>query len=267
MRMQIILPRVEIHRFYSSFENTAHTHEDQFQITIPIKGTCHFQHEHKYLSLPPGEGIVLMPRDQHSLHIGDGASLVIIRVRQESMYPQGLPSQREPQYRQQFDVKRISRYFGQWTSGMMNRDLDDPLEEEELETRMISDLQELIWSGGLPVSPAMQISHEEHNQHHARVLEYIHANYTEQLNISTLAGLAMQSRYHFIRTFKSLMGVTPYQYVLQLRVREAIRQLQQSDATVTDISFNLGFSSPSQLYRAFAKITGMTPEQYRKTRL
>lgn len=262
--MQIILPRVEIHRFYSSFENTTHAHEDQFQITIPMKGTCHFNHEHKCLSLPPGEGIVLMPRDLHSLHIGDGSSLVIIRIRQESMYPPELPDQREPRYRQRFDVKRVSRCFTNWTSGLMNRDLDDPLEEEEMETRMISDLQDLIWNGQ---TPSMSFSHEGPNQHHDRVLEYIHAHYREQLNISTLARLAMQSRYHFIRTFKSLTGVTPYQYVLQLRVREAIRQLQQSDLTVTDISFNLGFSSPSQLFRAFARTTGMTPEQYRKTRL
>jgi len=265
--MQIILPRVEIHRFYSSFENTPHAHEDQFQITIPMKGTCHFNHEHKYLPLHSGEGIVLMPRDLHSLQIGEGANLVIIRIRRESLYPRELPNQREPQYRQQFDVKRVSRYFTNWTSGMMNRDLDDPLEEEEMEARMISDLQDLIWNGEIPSRPAMPFSHGSPDQHLARVLEYIHAHYTEQLNISTLASLAMQSRYHFIRAFKSMTGVTPYQYVLQLRVREATRQLQQSDLTVTDISFNLGFSSPSQLFRAFAKTTGMTPEQYRKTRL
>lgn len=264
MRMQIILPQLEIHGFYSSFENTPHAHEDQFQITIPIQGTCHFKHEFKNMELPPGEGILLQPRDRHSLHIGDGAGLVILRISHERLYPQELSIHREPRYRHQFDVNRVSKYVGQWTSGMMALDLADPLVEEELETRIISDLQELIWKGNVPISPQLALSFTDSNPYLQRVLEFIHAHFTEHLNISTLASLAMQSRYHFIRSFKSLTGVTPYQYVLQLRIREAMRRLQQSDETVTDISFNLGFSSTSQFFRSFAKFTGTTPEQYRK---
>lgn len=44
-----------------------------------------------------------------------------------------------------------------------------------------------------------------------------------------------------------------------------MEQLKKSADTVTVISFNLGFSSTSQFFRAFAKMTGMTPEQYRKS--
>lgn len=261
--MQIILPQLEVHRFSSSFENTPHTHDDQYQITIPLQGTCHFTHEHKYLALPPGEGIVLQPRDRHSFHIGDGTGVVVIRIRPESLYPGDLAVHKEPRYRKQFDVNRVSRVFQHWAAGMMAHDTVDPLVEEELETRMIFDLRELIGEGIVPTGP--KLAHVAADRHLKQVLEYVHVHFTEQLSVSSLAGMAMQSRYHFIRSFKSLTGVTPYQYVLQLRVREAMEQLKKSADTVTDISFNLGFSSTSQFFRAFAKMNGMTPEQYRKT--
>ncbi|WP_212984899.1 AraC family transcriptional regulator [Paenibacillus cineris] len=263
MRMQIVMPQLEVHRFSSPFENTPHKHDDQYQITIPLQGTCHFTHEHKQLALPPGEGILLQPSDRHSFYIGDGTGVVVIRIRPESLYPGDSSVYSEPRHRKQFDVSRVSRVFRQWTADMMALDMADPLVEEELEARMICDLRELIWERTIPAGPKMV--HAAADRHLAQVLEYVHAHFTEQLSVSSLAAMAMQSRYHFIRSFKSLTGVPPYQYVLQLRVREAMEQLKTSADTVTVISFNLGFSSTSQFFRAFAKMTGMTPEQYRKS--
>lgn len=99
--------------------------------------------------------------------------------------------------------------------------------------------------------------------HLKRAVEYAHAHYRDQLDVDTLAAVALQSRFHFIRSFRTMTGLTPYQYVLRLRVEEAKAQLSRTAHTVADISCSLGFSSASQFYRAFAKATGLTPEQYR----
>ncbi|MFC0391924.1 helix-turn-helix domain-containing protein [Paenibacillus mendelii] len=94
------------------------------------------------------------------------------------------------------------------------------------------------------------------DQHFSRVLDYIHGHYTEQMSVDKLSSIALQSRYHFIRTFRTLTGLTPYQYVLQLRIEKAKDQLGSTATTVEEISYNLGFSSASQFYRAFLKSTG-----------
>ncbi|MFP3391637.1 helix-turn-helix domain-containing protein [Brevibacillus sp. SIMBA_040] len=114
-----------------------HEHDEQYQVTIPVQGTCFFTHENKAVKLPAGEGLILHLRDRHSFHIGHDASVIIIRVKDQCMH------------------------------------------------------------------------------------------------------------------------------VLLLRIGKAKELLLRSATTVTDISFTLGFSSPSQFFRIFAKQVGATPEQYR----
>ncbi|MNI03096.1 Bifunctional transcriptional activator/DNA repair enzyme AdaA [compost metagenome] len=98
-----------------------------------------------------------------------------------------------------------------------------------------------------------------------KVLDYIHEHYKEQLNMDSLSAIALQSKYHFIRSFAAAVGVTPYQYILQLRIHEAKIRLAGTSDNITHISYSLGFSTPSQFFRVFAKVTGTTPESYRKT--
>ncbi len=131
---------------------------------------------------------------------------------------------------------------------------------------MLEYVHRLIWgSGQLEKETAGKgaCTGKDGDGHLHRVLDYIHAHYIDQVSIDELAAVALQSRFHFIRSFKSLTGMTPYQYVLRLRMEEARKQLRYSSVTITEISFGLGFSSTSQFYRVFMKSTGVTPEQYR----
>lgn len=264
MQMQMILPQLELHRIETKFENMPHVHEDQFQLTIPVQGTCFFTHENKELTLAPGNGLFIHPNDKHSFHIGPDASVIIIRVHDQSLHPKAISERREPALRQQFDLAELGNFFRKWAAGMFNLDRADQMAVEELESQILDYLQGLLWGGASEAELKQnEASLGPLGPHYTRVLEYIHTHYSEQMNIDTLASIALQSRFYFIRSFKSVTGLTPYQYVLQLRVKKAMEQLQRSAATVTDISFSLGFSSTSQFYRIFSKIVEMTPEQYR----
>ncbi len=261
MYMKIILPQLELHKIESTFENTPHVHDDQFQVTIPVQGTCFFTHESKAVKLPAGEGLILHPRDRHSFHIGPDAGVIIIRVKDGCMYDQEREKGFDPALRQQFDPVAWTMLFRHWITGMLALDHSEKLAEEELELQVLAHLQQLLSGSG--VSDIASRLKTGTDTHLSRVLEYIHAHFTEELSVDLLAALARQSRFHFIRSFKSAIGQTPYQYVLQLRIGKAKELLQRSSATVTDISFALGFSSPSQFFRIFAKQVGATPEQYR----
>ena len=81
-----------------------------------------------------------------------------------------------------------------------------------------------------------------------------------KLRISELAGIAGLSEYHFIRAFQRETGVTPYQYVLRMRVNKASELLrQQPYISIDEIALLCGFGSASALAQQFRRLMGMSP--------
>jgi AraC-like DNA-binding protein len=72
------------------------------------------------------------------------------------------------------------------------------------------------------------------------------------------------SRFHFIRLFTALFGVTPHQLRIQARLDQAKRRLLLSDAPVTDICLDVGCSSLGSFSTLFAKRVGVPPSEYRR---
>jgi AraC-like DNA-binding protein len=64
--------------------------------------------------------------------------------------------------------------------------------------------------------------------------------------------------------FKSKVGLSPTQYVIRRKMKEAAKRLRNSYKRVTRVAMDLGFESNSYFVRAFKKVYGMTPTQYRK---
>jgi len=84
-----------------------------------------------------------------------------------------------------------------------------------------------------------------------------------ELTLDALARDAGLSRYHFLRTFEHLTGVTPHQYVRRARLREAAVRLVAEPGTVLDIALDCGFGDVSNFNRAFRTEFGMSPRAYR----
>jgi AraC-like DNA-binding protein len=79
------------------------------------------------------------------------------------------------------------------------------------------------------------------------------------LTLSELAREAGLSPYHFLRSFKSVIGVTPHQYVQRARLRYAASRLATGGAKVLDVALDSGFGDVSNFNRAFRKEFGMSP--------
>ena len=93
-------------------------------------------------------------------------------------------------------------------------------------------------------------------------IEYIEAKLTEDLRLEELADNVQMSPYTFGRHFRRTTGLTPHQYLLRARVREAKRLLREGKSPIADISLQLGFSDQSHFTRVFHKITGVTPKKF-----
>jgi AraC family transcriptional regulator len=98
----------------------------------------------------------------------------------------------------------------------------------------------------------------------SRVLRAIERNADSALTLGSLARKAGLSRYHFLRTFERLTGLTPHQYVLRGRLREAARRLAVERGRVTDIALDCGFGDVSNFNRAFRAEFGVSPRGYRR---
>ncbi|MDF3151978.1 AraC family transcriptional regulator [Mesorhizobium sp. XAP10] len=83
------------------------------------------------------------------------------------------------------------------------------------------------------------------------------------ISLSALADETATSPYHFLRIFRQVAGMTPYQFLLKTRLHRAAVRLRMSDNAVSAIAFEVGFNDLSTFNRRFRRIMGQTPSQYR----
>lgn len=96
-----------------------------------------------------------------------------------------------------------------------------------------------------------------------RVLEYIRENVAEELSLEDLANIACLSVFHFCRAFKSSTSSTPFEYVSNVRIQVAKDLLLNRQNSIDDVAHAVGFASGASFSRAFKKIVGCSPSQYR----
>ena len=95
---------------------------------------------------------------------------------------------------------------------------------------------------------------------------FIDSNYAERIDAGEIADEACYSKFHFIRTFKSIYGRTPHQYLTHVRIERA-KELLQQEASVTEACFAVGFDSLGSFTSLFKRRVGVTPSEYQRQQL
>jgi AraC family transcriptional regulator len=99
-----------------------------------------------------------------------------------------------------------------------------------------------------------------------RVAEFIEEHLAEEISLAALAELVDLSLYHFARAFTQSFGAPPHRYHMARRMDLARSLLQMPALSVTEIGSRIGFRETSSFTRAFRKVTGLTPTEYRRQR-
>jgi AraC-like DNA-binding protein len=104
---------------------------------------------------------------------------------------------------------------------------------------------------------------EEMNRHLLRARDAMDRAYAEPLDVRAVAAVAHLSAAHFSRSFRAVFGETPHHYLQRRRVERSMFLLRETDRSVTDICFDVGFGSLGTFSRTFREIVGETPSRYR----
>jgi AraC-like DNA-binding protein len=104
---------------------------------------------------------------------------------------------------------------------------------------------------------------EQSNRSMLRARDAMDREYARPLDVPSLARVAHVSESHFIRTFRATFGETPHRYLQRRRVERSMELLRETDRSVTEICFDVGFNSLGTFSRTFAEIVGEPPSSYR----
>ena len=85
----------------------------------------------------------------------------------------------------------------------------------------------------------------------------------EEWPVSRLARVSGASEAHFARSFKEAFGLPPHRYLLTRRIEKATALLRDTDLSITEIAFQIGWSSLGTFGRTFRDVTGKSPAEFR----
>ena len=93
---------------------------------------------------------------------------------------------------------------------------------------------------------------------------YIFENFSNNISLQQLSRHCLVSPFHFSRIFKTIMNISPHQYLAEVRLNHAKVLLSTTDQSVTDVAFACGFNSVEHFATAYRQRFTMNPATYRK---
>jgi AraC-like DNA-binding protein len=104
---------------------------------------------------------------------------------------------------------------------------------------------------------------EDRNRRMLRTRDAMDRAFAQPLDVPALARIAHISTTHFSREFRATFGETPHRYLQRRRVERAMELLRETERSVTEICFDVGFNSLGTFSRTFGAIVGEPPSAYR----
>lgn len=249
-----------LHAHYVRHAYPRHSH-DYYVICLIEHGRQSFLHEGTKYVTPPGGVILINPGAVHTGEAVDERGFEML-----SLYPTS--SQMET-----IAFELTGRHHGvpffknarvddSWVTKnllSLHRVLFDSSDALEYESRFTWVMAQLVKRYADASFTEPRIGRERTAIERAR--RYIDENFAKGVTLGELAQQVAFSPYYFLRVFRAEVGMPPYEYLENVRVRRA-QQLIESGKPLADVTVEAGYSSQSHMTRHFKRIIGVTPGRY-----
>lgn len=129
----------------------------------------------------------------------------------------------------------------------------------EKETRLILALSEIFSF----TDTANYHTLDNKNKYACALQKYIEKHYLENITLNEMTNFLGITKYHLIRLFQKNYAMTPYAYLMQLRLNHA-KMLLRKGKNITDTAYEVGFYDQSHFSKSFKQYSGVTPYMYQK---
>jgi AraC-like DNA-binding protein len=230
-----------------------HSH-DEYGIGVVLSGAQRSWSGIGPVESLPGDVITVNPGELHDGHPIDGA---VRRWRIIYFDPRALRGQfmDVPQETEFVSPSLTDQNLGRWINRLFDRlvEGDDRLGVEEIVTHVVQRL----------VSPVARPAHDESTCSVSvrKARQRIDDDPARPVTLAEWAALSGMSRYQIVRAFSRELGITPYSYVIQRRVRLARALLETGEALASAAQL-AGFADQSHMTRAFMRQFGVSPGRF-----
>lgn len=107
------------------------------------------------------------------------------------------------------------------------------------------------------------IQFETKNKRILTIHEYLMKNYRESIDLTQIASLVNMAEGSLCRFFKSIVGITIFEYLNKIKVDFACKLLMDKSLSILDVAIDSGFNNISHFNKQFKKVTGVSPNNYR----
>lgn len=109
------------------------------------------------------------------------------------------------------------------------------------------------------------VVHKQNLYNLEKAINYIDQNLSDDMTLDQLAKIANMSRTYFSTLFKKLNGISTWNYITIKRIEQSVVFLKTTDLSMLEIASKCGFNNSTNFNRAFKKVTGKTPSDYRQS--
>lgn len=132
---------------------------------------------------------------------------------------------------------------------------------------IISILSKMMYDQHISKLRTANIKQTAYSTHILKTIEYMQNHFHEKIKIEELAQIANMSRSTYLRQFYNLCKCTPFEYLVEIRIKKSLEMMSSSEKSITDIALDCGFYDSSHFTKCFVASKGITPTKYRKKML
>lgn len=213
-----------------------HNHVSVYVIGIVLNGCIEMQHAVDFCRYRPWDFFVILPYEPHTLKPAKGCRYDLLSVCLHK------------QWADQYPVKALQHIVWQLVSGFMKDNGIQPFSAEVVQNA----IRQLGY---------MRQKGENFHPFVMRMAQWIETHISEADGLSDDHQCHLLKQPYRIRAFKQHMGLTPHQFLIQNRIRQAQR-LMDEDMPLTDIAAACGFYDQSHFIKIFKQWFGLTPSAY-----